>query len=133
MPSNIFANTGTNVSILFIDKKADPGKVVLVDASKLGETVKEGKNQRTVLTPQEESRIINAMNKKQAIADFSVVVNQQQIAEKNYSFSAGQYFEVKIAYTDITAKEFAAKMQGFEERLSRLSTTDEQMDKDMNK
>ena len=35
MPSNIFATTGTNVSILFIDDSND-GDVVLVDASNLG-------------------------------------------------------------------------------------------------
>ncbi len=39
MPSNIFATTGTNVSILFIDK-ANKGDVVLIDASGLGEKVK---------------------------------------------------------------------------------------------
>lgn len=50
MPSNIFANTGTNVSVLFIDKtRGDGDKVILIDASKLGEKRKEGKNQRTVL------------------------------------------------------------------------------------
>ena len=42
MPSNIFATTGTNVSILFIDKK-NKGDVVLIDASNLGTKVKEGK------------------------------------------------------------------------------------------
>jgi type I restriction enzyme M protein len=45
MPSNIFANTGTNVSILVIDK-ANKEEVLLIDASNLGETVKEGKNQK---------------------------------------------------------------------------------------
>ncbi len=133
MPSNIFASTGTNVSILFIDKNADSNNVVLVDASKLGETVKEGKNQRTVLTTDEERCITDAMNKKQAIADFSVVVNKEQIIEKNYSFSAGQYFEVKIEYRDITPNEFAAKMQGFEERLSNLFKAGEGLDKEIMK
>ena len=41
MPSNIFATTGTNVSILFIDKANKKGEIVLMDASKLGTTVKE--------------------------------------------------------------------------------------------
>ena len=50
MPSNIFATTGTNVSILFIDKGAHE-QVVLVDASALGTKVKEGKNQKTGSTP----------------------------------------------------------------------------------
>lgn len=36
MPSNIFATTGTNVSILFIDA-SNKEKVVLIDASNLGE------------------------------------------------------------------------------------------------
>lgn len=129
MPSNIFASTGTNVSILFFDKKADSNKVVLVDASKLGETVKEGKNQRTVLTPEEECLIIDAMNKKQEIGDFSVVVNKEQIVAKNYSFAAGQYFEVKIQYKNITAHEFNEKMKGFEERLNILFNAGEELEK----
>lgn len=133
MPSNIFASTGTNVSILFIDKKADSSKVVLVDASKLGETVKEGKNQRTKLTEAEERRIIDAMNKKQMIEDFSALVNKAQFVEKNYSFSAGQYFEVKVEYVDITAKEFAAKMKGFEDRLRTLFDQGEKLDKEIMK
>lgn len=128
MPSNIFASTGTNVSILFFDKKADHEHIVLVDASKLGETVKEGKNQRTVLTKGEEEQIITAMNTKTAIDDFSVVVTSEEIKAKNYSFSAGQYFEVKIEYVDITPKEFADRMQGFEKRLVDLFAEGNRLD-----
>lgn len=117
MPSNIFASTGTNVSVLFMDKQADGSHIVLVDASKLGDTVKEGKNQRTVLTRDEESRIIIAMNEKRAEDDFAVVVSKDEIRSKNYSFSAGQYFEVKIDYVDITAEEFEEKMNGYETNL----------------
>ena len=120
MPSNIFASTGTNVSVLFLDKQADMEKIVLVDASKLGETIKEGKNQRTVLTPAEEQRIIDAMNAKRAEDDFSVVVNAGEVKAKNYSFSAGQYFEVKIEYVDITAEEFAEKMKKYTDTLDSL-------------
>lgn len=122
MPSNIFASTGTNVSVLFLDKQADSKHIILMDASKLGETVKEGKNQRTVLTPTEENRIIETFNSKQAVEDLSVVVTKEEIAAKNYSFSAGQYFEVKIEYTDITPEEFASKMQNFENNLTTLFT-----------
>jgi len=128
MPSNIFASTGTNVSILFFDKKADNEHIVLVDASKLGETVKEGKNQRTVLTKEEEEQIISAMNTKTAMDDFSVVVNSEEVKAKNYSFSAGQYFEVKIEYVDITPTEFAEKMQGFENRLADLFAEGKRLD-----
>tara|TARA_R110002012_G_scaffold41523_2_gene113502 strand:+ start:27769 stop:29391 length:1623 start_codon:yes stop_codon:yes gene_type:complete len=119
MPSNIFANTGTNVSILFIDK-TNKGDVVLIDASNLGETVKDGKNQKTVLTHTEEDKIIETFNSKEVVVDFSVVVSYDDIAAKNYSLSAGQYFEVKIEYSDITPEEFKEKLKGIEGDLTRL-------------
>ncbi|NGZ90742.1 HsdM family class I SAM-dependent methyltransferase [Psychroflexus maritimus] len=119
MPSNIFATTGTNVSIVFLDKQND-GKVVLLDASNLGEKVKEGKNQKTVLSEVEEQKIIDTFNNKEAVDDFSVVVDYEEIKAKNYSLSAGQYFEVKIEYVDITAEEFETKMQSFDKDLNGL-------------
>lgn len=120
MPSNIFATTGTNVSILFLDKANTKGDIVLMDASKLGVTVKEGKNQKTVLRPDEEERIIKSFNAHEAVEDFSVVVNYDDIREKNYSFSAGQYFDVKIEYVDITAAEFEAQMADFRANLDQM-------------
>jgi len=120
MPSNIFATTGTNVSILFIDNANKKGDIVLMDASKLGTTVKEGKNQKTLLSHEEEQKIINTFNQHEAVEDFTVVVSYDQIKEKNYSFSAGQYFEVKIEYTDITPEEFDAKMNEFKANLDNL-------------
>jgi len=122
MPSNIFATTGTNVSILFIDKTNAYGDIVLMDASKLGTKVKEGKNQKTVLSDEEEQLIINTFNAHKAVEDFTVVLSYDQIKEKNYSFSAGQYFDVKIEYTDITPEEFTTKMDGFKNNLDALFT-----------
>lgn len=119
MPSNIFATTGTNVSILFIDASND-GDVVLVDASNLGEKVKDGKNQKTVLTPAEEQQIIDVFNAKETIEDLSVAVSYDDIEAKNYSLSAGQYFDVKIEYVDITPEQFAEKMQDFTSNLDSL-------------
>ncbi len=119
MPSNIFATTGTNVSILFIDA-ANKADVVLIDASGLGTKVKDGKNQKTLLSEAEEDRIIATFNAKQSVGDFSMVVSYDQIAAKNYSLSAGQYFEVKIEYSDLTPAQFADKMQGFTNRLDGL-------------
>jgi type I restriction enzyme M protein len=131
MPSNIFASTGTNVSVLFIDMKADAQHITLVDASKLGTTIKEGKNQRTVLSAAEEQRIIYTMNAKNAEDDFSVVLSTDDIIAKNYSFSAGQYFDVKIEYTDITAKEFEAKMKSFTDTLDALFAESSQLEKEI--
>lgn len=128
MPSNIFATTGTNVSILFLDKANTKGDIVLMDASKLGETVKDGKNQKTVLTDEEENKIISTFNDHKPVEDFSVVVGYDQIKEKNYSFSAGQYFDVKIEYIDVTPAEFSEKMKSFQSNLDNLFSESKELE-----
>jgi type I restriction enzyme M protein len=130
MPSNIFATTGTNVSILFIDA-TNKGDVVLIDASNLGTKVKEGKNQKTVLSAAEEQRISDTFNSKTATDDFSVVVSYDDIKAKNYSLSAGQYFEVKIEYSDITHEEFEAKLLGFEDNLTAMFAQSKDLEKEI--
>ncbi|RFM29682.1 HsdM family class I SAM-dependent methyltransferase [Deminuibacter soli] len=120
MPGNMFASTGTNVSVLFIDKNADAAGIVLVDASALGNMVKDGKNQRTVLSAAEEQRIITAMNEKQAQEHFSAVVTAADIRNKNYTFAAGQFFDVKTAYVPITAAAFQQRVNDFSQDIDRL-------------
>ncbi|MGO2101533.1 MAG: HsdM family class I SAM-dependent methyltransferase [Psychroflexus halocasei] len=130
MPSNIFATTGTNVSIVFLDKE-NKEDVVLIDASNLGTKVKEGKNQKTLLSDDEEDKIIEIFTNKTEVEDFSVVVKYDDIKAKNYSLSAGQYFEVKIEYTDITAEEFDAKLKDFESNLDKLFTESDALEKEI--
>jgi len=132
MPSNIFATTGTNVSILFIDD-TNKGDVVLLDASNLGEKVKDGKNQKTVLSDEEENRIIDTFNAKQAVEDFSVAVSYDDIKAKNYSLSAGQYFDVKIEYVDITPEEFQARMKGYTDSLDSLFAESQTLETEIKK
>lgn len=132
MPSNIFATTGTNVSILFIDD-TNKDKVVLVDASNLGKKVKEGKNQKTVLTPEEEQQIIDVFNNKWTEEDFSVAVSYDELTAKNYSLSAGQYFDVKIEYVDITPEQFAEKVRGFTSNLNNLFNQSHELETEINK
>lgn len=119
MPSNIFATTGTNVSILFLDA-ANKGDIVLIDASNLGTKVKDGKNQKTLLSTAEEDQIIRVFNQKEAIEDFSVVVSYEEIAAKNHSLSAGQYFDVKVEHVKITPKEFEKKIAAHQESLEEM-------------
>lgn len=121
MPSNIFATTGTNVSILFLDGENKDGSVMLMDASKLGTKAKvDGKNQRTVLSEDEINRIIDTFNAGQSVDDFCVAVSYAQIEEKKLSFSAGQYFDVKIEYVNLSPAEFKEKMDSFAARLETL-------------
>lgn len=121
MPSNVFANTGTNVSVLFLDKENTDGKVILMDASKLGTKEKvDGKNQKTVLSEEDMDLIVNTFLEGASVDDFCVAVSYEDIEQKKLSFSAGQYFEVKIEYVELTPEEFAQKMDGFTTRLNEL-------------
>lgn len=118
MPSNIFATTGTNVSVLFIDKANKDQDIVLMDASKLGEKKKIDGNQRTILSIEDIEQIITTFNSRKQVDDFSVIVTNDQIKEKNYSFSAGQYFDIKIEYIDITADEFEHRISNYTDTLT---------------
>ena len=118
MPSNVFANTGTNVSVLFFDKSASADKVVLVDASKLGEEYKEGNNQKKRLRDSEIEQIVSTFREAKPVEDFSVVVSYDEIKEKGYSLSAGQYFDIKIDYVDISEAEFDQRMANYMQTLS---------------
>ena len=132
MPSNVFANTGTNVSVLFLDKENKDGKVVLMDASKLGTKEKvDGKNQKTVLSEDDMALIVDTFNAGKTVDDFCVVVSYEDIEQKKFSFSAGQYFEVKIEYVELTPEEFNQKMNGFAMRLNGLFLAGRQLEKEI--
>ena len=132
MPSNIFANTGTNVSVLFIDKSNQDGNIMLVDASKLGEKRKDGKNQRTVLRPDEVTKIEDTFINQDVIEDFSVSVTYEQIAEKNYSLSAGQYFEVRIEFVELSQEAFEQRMTAYADRLGKLFAEGKSLEDEIN-
>ena len=117
MPSNVFATTGTNVSVLFFDKSAMTDKVILIDASKLGEEYKEGNNKKSRLRDFEVEQIVHTFRNCEAVDDFSVAVTYDEIKEKGYSLSAGQYFDIKIDYVDITEEEFNQRMNNFKSTL----------------
>lgn len=113
MPSNIFANTGTNVSVLFIDKTNQDGEVLLMDASKMGHKEKIKDVQKTVLTPEELQKIVDDFVNHKVEEDFTVSVSYDAIKEKNYSLSAGRYFDVKIEYVDISQEEYEKMIDEF--------------------
>lgn len=120
MPSNVFANTGTNVSVLFFDNSRENDIVVLIDASNMGEEYKEGNNQKRRLRAEEIDRIVNTFRQREAVDDFSVTVTYDEIIAKKYSLAAGQYFDVKIEYVELTQDEFTAKMNDYKTTLKQL-------------
>ena len=128
MPSNVFATTGTNVSVLFFDNSKKNDKVVLIDASKMGEDYQEGNNKKKRLRPEEIDKIVDTFNQKEAVEDFSVVVSYEELQEK-YSLSAGQYFDIKIEYVEMTEDEFNEKISGYKQQLNELFAKNDELEK----
>ena len=132
MPSNVFANTGTNVSVLFFDKSASADKVILIDASKLGEEYKDANGLKKVrLNDDEIEKIVMTFLNKEAVEDFSVAVTYDEIKEKNYSLSAGQYFDIKIDYVDITEEEFNSRIAGYKLTLADQFAESHRLEKEI--
>ena len=120
MPSIVFATTGTNVSVLFFDKSKKHDKVILIDASKLGESYKDGNTQRTRLRQEEIDKIVNTFLAAEPVDDFCACPSYGEIKEKGYCLSAGQFFEIKFNHIDITEEEFKSRMSAFEKDLKSM-------------
>ena len=106
MPANLFATTTTSVSVLFISNDHSDKKVVLIDASLLGEKYKDGKNQRIRLRDEEIERIVETFKQEKIVDDFSTVINYEKIITGDYSFKIRQYFELTVEKRDYTPEEF---------------------------
>lgn len=119
MPPNIFANTGTKVSVLFIDKSKQE-EVILIDASNLGKKTKINGLQKTILREEEIDKIENTFINLNAVENFSTIVSYDQIIEKEYSLAAGQHFEIKIEYETLSKEEFHLKIENYENELNEL-------------
>lgn len=132
MPSNIFANTGTNVSVIFLDAGGSDN-ALLVDASNLGtkEKLDGTKNQRTYLSAADIERIVETFKARRTVDDFSVSVSLDDIAQKNFSFSAGQYFSVKIEHVDLSPDDFQDKMRVFKSDLQKFFDDGHQLERDI--
>lgn len=129
MPSNVFATTGTNVSVLFLDNSGKSKNVILIDASKLGEDYKENNVQKRKLRPNEIKKIVNNFLEKKDEDEFSKVVEYEKIEEKGYSLSAGKYFDVKIQYEKISQKQFNKKIEKSYSNLKELFEKSKALDK----
>lgn len=131
MPSNIFANTGTNVSIIIIDKSQENEQVILMDASSLGEKYKDGKNQKTKLSHDELTKIVSSFVNMIEEPNFSIIVSNEDICNKKFSFSAGQYFKIEIKYNEYTNEEFEQEVNRLNENISKLVAKNDELFKNM--
>ncbi len=129
MPSNVFANTGTNVSVLFFDNRRNHEDVILIDASKMGEEYKDSNGlKKKRLKDDEISLIVNTFLNREVVDDFSIIVDYTKLKQK-YSLAAGQYFDVKIEYVPLTEEEFNQKMSEYKAELTKLFDEGRQLDR----
>ena len=49
-----------------------------------------------------------------------MLVDCDAIKAKKYSLSAGQYFEVRIEYVDITPQQFSNRVEKFQRRMDEM-------------
>lgn len=117
MPSNIFANTGTNVSIIFLDNSQSNDYVFLMDASKMGHSEKDGKNKKTVLSTDEINLISNMMLHNEEDKKISVLVSTEMIKSFNYDFSASLYSPVNYKKTSLNKTDILEKINSFRQNL----------------
>lgn len=133
MPSNVFANTGTNVSILFFDKSKEHDNVILIDASKMGEDYQDNGLKKHRLRPDEIDTIVNTFRNRETVDDFSVVLSYNEIQNKGYSLSAGQYFDVKIEYVDISQEEFNQRINNLMSAINSMQDESQKLNTEINK
>lgn len=130
MPSNIFATTGTSVSIIFLDKsRKSSDQIFLMNATKVGTKVSLEDGQRTILSREEQELIINTFKSKEEKEEFSIAVEKEEIQKKNYSFFAGNYFDTKIEIIELSNDEFYKDIQEISNELQILFEKNEQLSK----
>ncbi len=130
MPPNVFANTGTNVSVVFFDKTYSSDKVILVRADDLGEEYKEGKNKKRRLTSSEIERIVGTFINQTNIDYFSSCVDYSDIVANDYSLAAGQYFDIKMNRSNITEEEFRREAAAVIDSLTAITKESKAIDED---
>ena len=128
---NIFATTGTSVSIIFIDNGMKLDTPFFMDASRLGETYKEGKNQKTLLRDYEEIKIIDNWNLRIIEPEFSVAPNFSDVASRKYSFSPGHYFTIQLKHDTLSKSEFKEIIRKFSTENSHASKRFDEISKEI--
>lgn len=112
MPSNIFSTTGTNVSVLFVENNYSNDDVVFVEASILGSKSKETeRNQKTILSPHEEIKIVDAFVNRKVEDGFSVLSSYEKIKNSDYRLSPSTYFKHELKYKTLDLSETSKLLQ----------------------
>lgn len=118
MPKNIFSTTGTQVSILLLENCESDKDVIFIDAATLGKKSTDSeRNQKTVLSDEEQNLIIDTYRNKNVKKDFSVTASFEQIKNKDYRLSPGSFFEHKLKYDNLDSNELQSRLLNYSSSL----------------
>ncbi len=131
MPSNIFANTGTNVSIIFISRIKINHNVFMLDVTSFGKKEKDGKNQRTILSKNELNTIVDLYTKQEVNKKISVLTDTDTIKNNKFSYAPNQYFVVDIVKDNISKERFKLDMSNFRRELKDSLSKSEKLYKEL--
>ena len=134
LPSQLFYTTGIPVSLWFLSKqKAQPGKVLFVDARNMGEMVTRKLRE---LSEADMLKIADTFNQYHAgtLEDekgYCAVKSLAEIAEQDYILTPGRY--VGIAEVEDDGEPFAEKMERLTGELSELFAQSHQLEAEIKK
>ena len=120
MPTNVFANTNTSVSVIFLDKSIDNQTVMFVDASKLGTAVKIDDNTRILFSKDDETTIIDAVNKKQTKPEFSIEIPVTTIIDNDNLIKPGLYFDMRFPLLSEYTVDMKDELSKYEQKKKGL-------------
>lgn len=134
LPSQLFYTTGIPVSLWFISKhKAQPGKVLFVDARNMGEMVTRKLRE---LSEDDMLKIADTFNKYHdgTLEDekgYCAVKTLAEIAEQDYILTPGRY--VGIAEVEDDGEPFPEKMERLTGELSELFAQSHKLEEEIKK
>jgi len=117
------------VSVIFFDNQKQHEKVILIDASKLGEEYQEGNNKKVRLTNTEIDLIIKTFLHQESVDNFSVAVDYESIKAKKYVLAAGQYFSLNIEFENLSPEEFDRRLSHYRHNLAELFARGQELEK----
>ena len=146
-PEKMFESTPTTTLSLILDvKKKEKETPILINAhhseyiryqnGQFGggsHTKRTYKKKFNCYSDENINEIIDTINNKKIIDEYSVIPTFEQLEDRHYSLYAGQYFEVKIEYIDITQEEYDEMVEkfnnGFADFVSGLLSFQEELKK----
>ena len=102
-----------------------------MDASGLGTKVKDGKNQKTILSSNEINLIQECFINKEEKKNLSVITTIEEIRKHNYALSAGHFFKTEIDYVNISDVEFKTLIDTYKNNLTYYFSKRKESDEDI--